>query len=296
MTACGTCAGPIEGPNGPTAGVFVSALERLGVPPICGPCGDRAELVSELAHEIHVAVLCSSTTNRWSDRVGIPIPKRYEHVTLDSYECGPGKPGDGNALLLVRDWLENPDRGLYLHGRRNGSGKTHLAFAAATAYAFQPTPMHDPSRWPKDVPDEMVDDVLAALKREVPAELVIRRRDLLAASVADLLGEMRCRYGRDDDAEEIVHAIQGCEVLLLDDLGAERSTEWAVEQLFRAIDRRVAEERMMIITSNHSPVELADKLSDTVGPVMAKRIASRLMGACLVVQVNAPDYRIRSHA
>jgi DNA replication protein DnaC len=62
------------------------------------------------------------------------------------------------------------------------------------------------------------------------------------------------------------------DLLHIDDLGAERKTEWVVEQLYTIINARYEAKRSMLVTSNLSPEELEEQLG--------ARIVSRLEGMC----------------
>lgn len=70
-------------------------------------------------------------------------------------------------------------------------------------------------------------------------------------------------------------------VLILDDLGAERCTTWAEEQLFLLLDYRYRLESATVVITNS---ELAD---------LSSRIYSRLgdRALCHIVYNPAPDYR-----
>ena len=78
-------------------------------------------------------------------------------------------------------------------------------------------------------------------------------------------------------------------LLVIDDLGAQRDTDWAVEQLEEAIDWRVANARPTIVTSNLRVGELAARIGGTQGRRMASRLATFER-----IQVTGPDRRIAS--
>ncbi len=78
-------------------------------------------------------------------------------------------------------------------------------------------------------------------------------------------------------------------LLALDDLGAERPTDWAIETLTRLIDTRTARGLATVVTSNYSIGELR-KLW---GGMSGARIASRLAGACESIEVAGPDRRLQ---
>lgn len=95
------------------------------------------------------------------------------------------------------------------------------------------------------------------------------------ASVPELLDSLR------PDREPL--ACLSAEVLLLDDLGAERATEWTGEQIGRLLDERWNREAPTIATSNLAPDRLAEWLGE--------RAWSRLAGGALVLGVTGDDRR-----
>lgn len=66
-----------------------------------------------------------------------------------------------------------------------------------------------------------------------------------ASTVADLLAAMR-----PDGDLRLVRACQEAGVLVLDDLGATKASEWSVEQLTALLDLRVREGRRTVVTTN----------------------------------------------
>lgn len=102
--------------------------------------------------------------------------------------------------------------------------------------------------------------------------------------VVDLLDRYRATYD-EDRATETVEAVDAqlrqLAVLILDDFGAHKSSEWAEERLFRLIDERYRDLRPLVVTTNAGLLELPD------------RVKSRLSdGSCsTLVQVSGPDRR-----
>lgn len=85
---------------------------------------------------------------------------------------------------------------------------------------------------------------------------------------------------------EPVEELRACEdarLLLLDDLAAERVTEWTGETLYRLIDARYARRLPTIVTTN-APGAM---IRETLGP----RVASRLNGLGRLVVLDGPDRR-----
>jgi len=105
-------------------------------------------------------------------------------------------------------------------------------------------------------------------------------------SVPELIDRMRkaARYG-DEELDRLLSKVKNAEVLVLDDLGAEKMTDFAREQLFLIIDSRVRHKKSVWVTSNYS---LAQLRSDTR---CGDKIASRLHGMCMVREQPGIDRR-----
>lgn len=80
--------------------------------------------------------------------------------------------------------------------------------------------------------------------------------------------------------------------LVLDDLGQEVPTQWAVAELFDLINYRYSEELPTIITSQFSRGAIARRLATNGGEEQALAIASRLAEACEVINLGETDRRL----
>ena len=71
-------------------------------------------------------------------------------------------------------------------------------------------------------------------------------------SVPLLLAEMRQTYARDADDSymALFRRLSTVDLLVLDDLGAEKQTEWVLEQLYSLINERWQDERSIVVTTN----------------------------------------------
>lgn len=140
-------------------------------------------------------------------------------------------------------------RGSYLWGPC-GTGKTYAAAHAVRAYALSG-----------------------------------RRARLVTAK--SLLDAVRAGFDRGGDPGVLERA-ERLDLLALDDLGAERATEWALETLTRLVDTRVNRGLPTVITSNYRLGELRDMW----GGVAGARVASRVAGACDIANVGGEDRRL----
>lgn len=112
-----------------------------------------------------------------------------------------------------------------------------------------------------------------------------RRGTVIYWRVASLLDALRAGYDRENrsatpDTYLTLHAVTHCDLLILDDLGAERDTEWATEKLDQIVDERYIARRRLVVTTNATPNELPPRLE------------SRLRHGAVYV-IDAPDYRRR---
>jgi DNA replication protein DnaC len=180
------------------------------------------------------------------------LSKRLKRHTFASFKPYVSQ-GAARAFEKVEEYLASCDdnreegRGLYLCGGV-GVGKTHLAVA-------------------------------------VMSELIRRRRvPSLFVTVPEFLDNLRGAYndpGRDLD--EWMDAVKNADFLVLDDLGAEKPTEWVRERIFVLVNHRYREQLPTVFTSNTGPKDLADQLGE--------RTASRIIAMCDWIALEGEDYR-----
>lgn len=89
-----------------------------------------------------------------------------------------------------------------------------------------------------------------------------------------------------DDKNEYINSIVSYPFLIIDDLGTERGTEYAVEQLFTLIDERYKSNKPTIITTNLNPRDMVD-----VEEIQYKRIYSRITEMCVPLYVKTEAQR-----
>lgn len=168
---------------------------------------------------------------------------------------------DAVAAASNWQWSERDyNGGVYLWGPV-GTGKTHLAYLIAQQF------------------------ILAGY--DETARLVVLR---------NLLNDARAAMTRGDNnpLDELV--AEDISVLVLDDLGAERPTDWSLETVSALIENRYMRGYApIIVTSNYAPSQLAAKYAK-VDPVAAQRIVSRLTENTLVLKLDGPDRRILREA
>ena len=155
-----------------------------------------------------------------------------------------------NAFADLDALIDNDKRrGLVLMGDP-GNGKTSIAVAVARQYA----------------------------------QAMQGQRSIKFAHVNDLLESVKVTWGEDQENMSIVDLVRGCDLLILDDLGQQRITEWSAGQIRELVQYLWGEDRQCVITTNF---DLAG-LSETLG---ADASMSRLLGHCTVAQLTGYDRR-----
>ncbi len=184
------------------------------------------------------------------------IPQRYHRCELSTFEHDMNSQREAyrRATAFV-DAFPVVDRGLVLYGP-HGVGKTHLAVGMLK---------------------EIVRVKGARGYFFETRELLRLVRDTYNRSVAET--EM-------DVLEPVLHA----DLLVLDDLGAERTSDWVQETLGLVVNTRYNERRPTVFTSN-----LIDA-ADSTDPrsfiyQLGARTRSRLMEMCDFVEIQGVDVR-----
>lgn len=109
--------------------------------------------------------------------------------------------------------------------------------------------------------------------------------DAMLMTVQQLLDGIKQSW---DGGEDVGRESMRCDLLVLDDFGAERMSEWSKAELTSIIDARTSSGRPTIITSNYT----LGKVRDAWGGIEGKRMASRIGGACERIHVYGQDRRL----
>jgi DNA replication protein DnaC len=94
-------------------------------------------------------------------------------------------------------------------------------------------------------------------------------------SVPRLLAEIRDTYDADAGGRSYMtfyRRLASVDLLHLDDLGAEKQTDWVLEQLYSLVNERYEQERSIIVTTNLDPGALEQQIGE--------RTVSRIVEIC----------------
>ena len=117
-----------------------------------------------------------------------------------------------------------------------------------------------------------------------------RGRSVAIYPVTRLLAEIRATYDRDAAGSygELFQKLVSVDLLHLDDLGAEKRTDWVLQELYSIVNERWQDERSIVVTTNILDL---DVLREQIGA----RTVSRLVEICgNPIPIMGPDLRLTS--
>ncbi len=240
----------------------------------CPRCGGTGfEIVSRDGREYAQACACRRPEAGASGAdvlvAACRIPLRYEECSLAGFE-----PGNASLTAALEKALsychgypflgaENEGLGLLFTGD-NGVGKTHLA---------------------------------VAVLRELVTTKGVRGQFW---DFNELIREIRNSYNPETKTTElqVLEPVVETDLLLLDDLGAWKMTDWMNDTLFYILNSRYLSKRATLITTNYhdadkEKVVAADFLArrEFLVERIGQRLRSRLMEMCVVLPMHGPDFR-----
>lgn len=217
-------------------GNFVGNSIKIGSKTLQSGCPDCAELrrikqeEQDAKQREQDAIDANNRRIAWKLK-NAAIPPRFQGKCFADYIADTEK--QAKALSVCKEYAENFDdyydagRCLLLMGKP-GCGKTHLA-AAIAAYLCENT-----------------------------------RYSAIYRSLPGLIQEIRSTYGQESEQSEadILNGVTSCALLVLDEIGATKSSEFELALLFNVINQRYEQKLPTLIVSNLAPSELGAAIGD----------------------------------
>src|SRR5215475_42675 len=242
----------------------------MSVCPVCGGSG----LIEEISPKgLWVSRACEcQQMEREQNRVGAArIPQRYRDCTLDDYEIyNTADRSLGRALQAARSFVEaypvdTAGKGLLFTGSV-GVGKTHLA---------------------------------VGVLRRLVQERGVRG---LFCDYRELLKNIQNSYNPQVATTELelLKPVFAAEVLVLDDLGAQKPNEWVWDTVALILNTRYNDKQTTIITTNYADLPAAAGAQtdveraareQTLGDRIGDRMRSRLSEMCVQIEMTGKDFR-----
>ena len=190
------------------------------------------------------------------------IPRRYEGCSLGNYQPANNNGSQlcavNHAYRLAREY-PSVERGLLFTGPC-GVGKTHLSVAI----------LH------------------SLIEKGIPC---------LFYEFGALLKEIQSSYDPVSQTSElkVLAPVFEAEVLVLDELGASKPTDWVRDTMMQVINARYNDRRLTIFTTNYRD-ERGQPTEETLEDRVGVRLRSRLYEMCRTVVMDGEDYRRRFDA
>lgn len=114
--------------------------------------------------------------------------------------------------------------------------------------------------------------------------LIDRLESVLFVGMSDVVNRMQGNFGSDRD--HYMKSLTRPDLLILDDLGAERNTSFGKERVFDVVDKRLLTGKPMIVTTNIplSVMKQAVDLDD-------RRIYDRILEVCVPIMFDGDSFR-----
>lgn len=177
-----------------------------------------------------------------------PQWRQSARAPLQTFDTVRLHPGNQLALSRIRAWVDTwPREGFVLTGPV-GTGKTHMV-------------------------------------RCVVHEALKAQKHVLYTSVPYLLERLRDQSRNGPTMEQVLDLHIQASVVVWDDLGAERPTDWTLDRLFLLVDARYEANRPLLATTNWSLKQLEERVG--------ARIVSRLLEMNPVWALSGSDERVQ---
>src|ERR1700733_796021 len=224
-----------------------------------GICDGSGWILNDADDEARACECREARLRRGRNRgVASVIPRKFQGVSFErppvSTEIEP------MVVSYVRSWVDGLEatleagRGLWLMGD-TGTGKTTLAMLVSKA-------------------------VLEA------------NRSVAIYSLPKLLARIRRTYDSEPGGDSYLsffERLTSVDLLHIDDLGAEKRSDWVLEQLYALVNERYEAQRSMLVTTNLDQQQLEEQ----IGP----RTVSRLVEICGdPLPLFGPDRRVQARA
>ena len=238
----------------------------------CGKCHTRKQLrlkkpcTEDQEMIVHVLCTCERENREAEDAERLRQEKIAEIWRMKSSgihdralleSCFENDDGSTPQIALAKEYVESwqerkaSNDGLLLWGNV-GTGKTYFAACIANALIEQGVPV-------------------------------------LMTNFSKILNQLSGLYA--DEKNEFISSMMRYQLLVIDDFGIERNTEYALEQVYNVIDERYKTNLPLIVTTNLTMEDL--KNPETIAYAC---IYDRVLSMCIPIQIEGENHRLKDRS
>ena len=185
------------------------------------------------------------------------LGKRQLNSTFENYKItNKNKNAYDNVKKYVNKLIkETTDKGLFVTGAY-GVGKTYLASCIAN-------------------------------------EIIKNGKSVIFGTLIQLLDFIRDSYSDSEVSDkDYLNLYSSVDLLVIDDLGKEKPTEWVLEKLFLIVNNRYNNYLPIVITTNYNRNQLRERLCINKNYSIVDSIISRLYEMCVGIEIKDDDHRM----
>ena len=194
---------------------------------------------------------------RFRDKKKVTLHKRQLNSTFENYKI---TNKNKNAYENVKKYVdklikETTNKGLFITGAY-GVGKTYLASCIAN-------------------------------------KIIKNGKSVIFGTLIQLLDFIRDSYSDSEVSDkDYLNLYSSVDLLVIDDLGKEKPTEWVLEKLFLIVNNRYNNYLPIVITTNYNRNQLRERLCINKNYSIVDSIISRLYEMCGGIEIKDDDYRM----
>jgi len=221
---------------------------------------------------------------------GAPLGNRFRKATFSNFKV---TSFNSDAFEACKDLVDGKNTGVVLIGPV-GVGKTHLLVALACEYdrlnSYVPE-SSEPSKDALRIPSasKLIAEASSELEEASPipslhASEIGRQTHIEYWPMLDLSNELRSAAMTGDLSISL--RCRSCDLLVLDDLGREKISDFILQEFQRITDWRYREVLPIAVATNLPRRDIATRYGE--------HTSSRWTSSCEVVDIRGPDYRVES--
>lgn len=130
------------------------------------------------------------------------------------------------------------------------------------------------------------------LANAIANDLIRKGQSVISMTMIDLLLQIKNSYSAENiNEKEILKIYEDCTLLIIDDLGKEKPTEWALQMIYSIIDKRYNSLKPIVVTTNYTASELINRLTISSDKSSAEAIVDRLFEICEYIPITGDSFR-----